>query len=106
MTAEAQLLAVKDFGEYSLSRSQPRADYCTGMVFEYINNAVVWAEFCATFEAIYSDMEAFDTWFAATIVTQIQTDLATEWSNFIRATLDSMVVRSRILYNTLYQIRT
>lgn len=48
------------------------------MVFEYINNGAVWPGFYATFEAIYSDLEAFDTWFAANVVTQIRTNLALE----------------------------
>jgi hypothetical protein len=56
-------------------------------------------------EAIYSNLQDFDTWFGNTVLTQLPSNLAAEWPNFIRATLDSMVVRARSLFVTLYGIR-
>jgi peptide deformylase len=49
MTAEEQLLAVKDMGEHnpnflSLLLQHP-TDHLLGMVFSYLNNADVWAQF-------------------------------------------------------------
>ncbi|EED18783.1 bacteriodes thetaiotaomicron symbiotic chitinase, putative [Talaromyces stipitatus ATCC 10500] len=87
---EAQLMSVKEFG----------------MVFEYMNNPNVWAMFCDTFEAIYGDLVVFDRTYQQQYPNNpINTALATEWSNYIRATLDTMVVNSRTLFDALYAAR-
>lgn len=69
------------------------------MVFEYMNDGDVWDKFCSTFEAIHEDFLLFDAWY----ITQgaLGVTLANEWAKFIRATLDSVVVRSRDLYQIL-----
>ncbi|KAH8655299.1 hypothetical protein BX600DRAFT_525229 [Xylariales sp. PMI_506] len=88
MGPEAQLQAVKDFG----------------MVFQYMNDDNIWSKFCSTFEAIYADMQTLDTWNAGSGHV-FPVTFATEWSNFVRASLDSIVVRSRALYSALYSKR-
>ncbi|KAI1340016.1 hypothetical protein F5Y15DRAFT_423445 [Xylariaceae sp. FL0016] len=93
MTPEAQLLAVKDFG----------------MVFNYMNNVNIWDKFCRTFEGIYTHMDDFDSWYSGQVLHNDAPDhgvsLADEWAKFIRVTLDSMVLRSRILFQILKDTR-
>jgi chitinase len=78
----------------------------TGMVFTYMNHNAVWPIFCNTFEAIYSDLQHFDTWYTANNNQPPLTfALADEWANYMRTVLDSMVVNARAVYAQMYASR-
>lgn len=75
------------------------------MVFTYLNVQTVWDSFCGTYEAIYDLLGDFDTWYAQNGAAFAIPSLQDEWKEFIRVTLDSMVLRSRATFDTMYQNR-
>lgn len=38
------------------------------MIFNYLNNPVIWNKFCATYEGLYDRMLEFDQWYMVSSV--------------------------------------
>ena len=96
-----------------------------GMMFNYLNRGDVWAAFCSAYEAIYTLMGQFDTWYNVSasprpirlpVLTPSQTqgnpgdmhpsNLQAEWQTYVRVVLDNIALRARTNLDYAYQHRT
>ena len=89
MTQDEQLQSVKEMG----------------LIFNYLNNAIVWNAFCGTYEAVHAHLGDFDTWYAANGQGVTIPRLQDEWRTYVRVALDSMVLRSRATFRFMYDNR-
>ncbi|UKZ58865.1 uncharacterized protein TrAtP1_000187 [Trichoderma atroviride] len=76
-----------------------------GMIFNYFNTKEVWDMFCASYEAMYDHMGAFNTFYARQGQAVTIPDLQTEWEEFVRTTLDNIVTRSLTAFDMMYENR-
>ncbi|KAH0499712.1 hypothetical protein TgHK011_006887 [Trichoderma gracile] len=89
MTAQQQLQSVKELG----------------LVFSYMNNAIIWTKFCDTYEALYELLGKFDTWYAARGAGVAIPSLQDEWRVFTRAVLHSMGLNAQRSLDWMYRNR-
>lgn len=75
------------------------------MIFNYFNANEVWDKFCASYEAMYDHMGAFNTFYAQRGQAVTIPNLQTEWEEFIRTTLDNIVTRSLTAFDMMYENR-
>lgn len=75
------------------------------MIFNYINAKEVWDKFCASYEAMYDHMDAFNTFYARKGQAVTIPNLQVEWEEFIRTTLDTLATRSLTAFDMMYQNR-
>ncbi|KAF5980123.1 glycoside hydrolase family 18 protein [Fusarium bulbicola] len=71
-----------------------------GLIFGYMGRDEVWEAFCDSYNGMLDLMERFDAWYLKE--TKKTSDLATQWSDFIRSELDMVVRQARSDVKRLY----
>ncbi|KAJ5085780.1 hypothetical protein N7532_010551 [Penicillium argentinense] len=89
MSDDQQILAAKELG----------------MVFNYMNEDVIWDKFCDTYEAmrdLLGDFQAFYRSNPSPNLPQANLpDLQKEWENFIHASLEQIVHNGRVSFDSM-----
>ncbi|KAJ6001245.1 hypothetical protein N7522_006472 [Penicillium canescens] len=91
MTADQQVLSAKELG----------------MVFNYMNEPVVWSKFCATYEAIYDLLGQWQTYYNNNPNAPLPQglnlpDLQDEWKTYINTALDQIVSNGKSTFNQMH----
>ncbi|KZN93935.1 hypothetical protein EN45_041220 [Penicillium chrysogenum] len=91
MTADQQVLSAKELG----------------MVFNYMNEQVVWDKFCATYEAIYTLLGQWQTYYNNNPNAPLPQglnlpNLQDEWQAYINTALDLIVSNGKSTFNQMH----
>ncbi|KAF2137102.1 uncharacterized protein K452DRAFT_114250 [Aplosporella prunicola CBS 121167] len=93
-----------DFGDMRTSEEQLLYVKEVGGVFTYMALDPVWRAFCGTYNGIYNDLHTFSNWYNGQ-PGNAQIALHTDWANFVRITLDSVVLNGRSKLQAFYAQR-
>jgi hypothetical protein len=91
MTADQQILSAKELG----------------MVFNYMNEQVVWDKFCATYEAIYTLLGQWQTYYNNNPNAPLPQglnlpNLQDEWKLYINTALDLIVANGKSTFSQMH----